>query len=356
MQSTPVVLKGPRPWAFTKAELTAGLRRQLGDSSLVITDLVETSLKSVHPSVGRIRGVKVFYYSACGKESIRLVVKEPHTSTRTGTAGAGRREAAFYTTLAGQVPLHSPRLWAADKAGRWLALELLVPLREAEDWRKEDYLLAADKLVQLHDRFWGLNEDLLAYPWLSRQLTGEKQIYIKAASNSIRRMMKSQAPSRLSRDKGLAADLDRLVANGEKIASKLLEKPATFLHGDYWPGNLCLTGEGSLAAFDWQHTGVGSGVLDLVSLVQNSLWWFDPLPCEQEEIKDRYRSSVARINDCIWTDLDWEEQWDYGLMWKFLSEWMPLLSEMPEPVLNTSFQLVEEIWLEPLRKAIKTRL
>ena len=31
----------PRPWAFSQAELTAGLRRQTGDPSLKITRLEE---------------------------------------------------------------------------------------------------------------------------------------------------------------------------------------------------------------------------------------------------------------------------------------------------------------------------
>jgi hypothetical protein len=355
MLTNPAVLQGPRPLAITKSELTAGLRRRFGDSRLVITGMEEISLLKVRPAAGRIRSFEVVYQGGSDKGSIRIVVKEPHTSTRNGTAGAGKREAAFYTTLADHVPLQTPELLAADRSGRWLALELFEPLREVEDWQKDDYLLAVDSLAQLHDRFWGLSQDLTVYPWLSRQLIAEKQIYQKTAWYSLGRIQNRLPTSLLSRDKELIFDLERLVEGSGKIAAAL-DNHFTLLHGDYWPGNLCLTGDESLAVIDWQQTGVGPGILDLVSFVQNSLWWFSPLPCEWSELVERYRSSTAKINGCIWKDGNWVEQWEYGLMWKFLSEWMLLLSEIPEPVLETNWQLLEEIWLEPVRKAIAKRL
>lgn len=356
MHYTPVVLKGPRPWAFTKAELTAGMRRRLSDSSLLITELKEINMKSSRPATGRIRGVQVVYQGSSGTEVLEMAAKEPHNTTRSGTAGAGRREAAFYQNLADQVPFDTPKLWAADKGGKWMVMDLLSPFRLPEYWGKSDYLLAVDMLVQLHYRFLGLGDDLTAYPWLSRPLTSDKQVHLKAAANSVKRIVEGKAASQLSRDKGLALDLEKLVRNGKKIAAYLMKEKATLLHGDYWPGNLCLTGEGSLAGFDWQQAGVGPGILDLVSLVQNSRWWFSPLPWQMGEIHERYRRSFEKCSECSWDAGAWEELWDYGLMWKFLTEWAPLLAEIPEPVLDTRFHLLRDTWLEPVRKAVVKRL
>jgi hypothetical protein len=356
MHSTPVVLKGPRPWAFTKAELTAGIRRNFCDSRLVINVMRETSLKNTTPASGRIRGIEVVYKGTSGIGTLHMVLKEPHNSTPSGTAGAGKREAAFYSSLADSVPLQTPRLWSAGKAGNWLILDFIPSIREPEVWTGDDYMLAVEKLVNLHDRFWGLKEDMSVYPWLSRPLTSDKQIHLTAAETSLVKIKKGAAQYGLLKGGNFTAGLEKLVKAGKKIAAVLLSDTATLIHGDYWPGNLSIVSKNELAAFDWQQTGIAPGILDLVSLVQNSRWWFSPLPLKTGEIQEKYRTSLERCSGAAWTDQEWEKQWDYGLMWRFLMDWMPLLAEIPHPVFETRLPLLEEVWLDPIERTISNRL
>jgi hypothetical protein len=356
MQSSPIVLKGPLPWAFTKAELTAGLRRRFCDSHLVIKKMMTITLKDARPASGKIRGIEIVYKGKTGVKTLQMVLKEPHSSTRSGTAGAGKREVAFYESLAESVPHQTPELWAADREGKWLVMELLPSIRQPEEWFMEDYLLAVDKLVELHDRFWCLEEDMIAYSFLSRPLTLDKQIHLAAAENSLKKIFERNVPSRLTSERELAATLELLVKEGGKIAEKLGNNPSTLIHGDYWPGNLTLLDEGKLGAYDWQQTGVAPGILDLISLVHNSRWWLNLLPHQIEEIQQRYKSSLEGCSGVMWKENEWSELWDYGLMWRFLTDWVPLLSEIPEPVLETRFPLLEETWLNPVRTAISNRL
>ncbi|MGA9192297.1 MAG: hypothetical protein WBZ24_11230, partial [Anaerolineales bacterium] len=142
------------PWPFSPADLTAGLRRYLGDNSLQITSLEPSTLIHRRPAIGRITGVEVGYAGRQAEGSLRLVVKEPRGTTRTGLAGAGRREVGFYSSLASQIPMRTPGLVACSKEGDWIVLEYLDSLREPRDWNRRDYDQAIEALAGLHDRFW----------------------------------------------------------------------------------------------------------------------------------------------------------------------------------------------------------
>jgi hypothetical protein len=353
MSPSPTILPGPRPWAFSRAELTAGLRYHLGDPLLVIATIEERSFTPSRPAVGRIRGFRVTCESIAGESHYELVLKEPHNSTRAGTMGAGRKEVAFYTYLGDQIPLRIPRMWASKSYGEWFVLELLASEREPEQWTAGDYRLAAEKLAVMHDRFWGLGEDLSSYKWLGRPLEVESYIYIKAAAEALRQISTIPSTSLLKQDPELITELQILVNQADQISAALYKTPSTLLHGDYWPGNLCICSDQELGAYDWQEAGIGPGILDLLHLVQSSMWWFQDIPLEASEIIECYRSKISELNGTVWEDKDWNFDWDHALMWSFLKNWSILVAEIPEPVLNVRYAQIDKLWLAPLKQAIQ---
>jgi hypothetical protein len=342
----------PRPWAFTQAELTAGLRRFTGDPSLKITELTGRDVTQRRPAIGRLRGLAVKAEGrVTGKHTFTLVLKEPHGVTRKGTAGAGYREVALYQLLADYLPVRVPQLFAAHPNGDWLVLEMLPPGRTPEYWRKDDYLLAADQLVALHDRFWGLGADLTAYNWLARPLDADLNIHMQAAVSGHQRLVQGSASSLLTDDPDLSRALDTLLSRIEVLVQPLRSLPATLLHGDFWSGNIHVHPNGSLTVYDWQHTGIGPGILDLVTFIQSSLWWFSPLPLTPAEIVAHYRRALRQANGARWTNKEWNHLWDHALLWQFLTRWLDVLASMPEPILQSHQSLLAATWLKPVRQA-----
>ncbi len=350
------LLSDPRPWIFSSSELTAGLRSFSGDPTLVITGLAETTMPQRRPAIGRIRGVRASCEGISGQKSFTLVIKEPLGTTRTGMAGAGLREVSFYRNLAEQLPVQTPRLLAAHPNGDWLALNLLPGGRNPDKWTADDYLLATDQLIALHDRFWGLGDDLVAYAWLARPLDTDFEIHVQAAATGIQRLARRLPPNLLNADTDLMALLDKIIAHADDIRARLRPLPTTLLHGDYFPGNIYLYPDSNPMIFDWQQAAIGPGILDLFYFVQSSRWWFDPLPLATEDLVARYRSRLAEASGNKWDDAEWAVLWDYALMWTFLAGWMDLLEAIPDSLLQTRHKELQTLWLEPLKAAAARQL
>ena len=115
-------------WPFPLSELTAGLRRQLGRPGLQVTRMWQEPLPG-RSGIGSLRGLGVEVESGEQGTVTRtrhsFVVKEPVGATRAGLAGVGLREVGVYRALAGQLPVATPRLIAADQAGAWMVMERL---------------------------------------------------------------------------------------------------------------------------------------------------------------------------------------------------------------------------------------
>ncbi|NIM93495.1 MAG: phosphotransferase [Anaerolineales bacterium] len=343
-------------WPFGKGDLTAGLRRSLGDLSLQVTEVRPITIARRRPSIGVLRGLQVNYIGQNGEGSCQLVVKEPRGTTRTGLAGAGKREVGVYQFLSTQLPLFIPTLIAASPSGDWLLLEAVPPIREASVWNRNDYLKAIDSLAQLHDRFWNLGEDLNAYPWLSRPLTADFDVHAKAAVHAIDKIQFNSTSESSIRSPRQIEVLRSLAENAEVVTRPLLREPSTLLHGDYWPGNISVMKDGSQIVYDWQLTAIGPAVLDLMVFIKKSLWWFDSIPMTEDEIVQYYRERLQLKSEISWEQDRWDEIWDHALMWRFLQEWVDILAASPEPILTAREDQLEEVWLEPVVVAAKRRL
>jgi len=343
-------------WPFSLGDLTAGLRRSLSDLTLRVSDIQPIPLTNRRPSIGVIRGLSVNYHGHSGQGSCKLVVKEPQGTTRTGLAGVGRREVGVYQFLAGQLPLIVPTLIAASPTGDWILMEAVPSSYDASQWDQKDYLKAIDALSQLHDRFWNLGEDLNAFPWLSRPLKTDFGVYVAAGEHAVEKMKTHGKPSYIADISSRVKMLEKLTSNAEMVVAPLRREVSTFLHGDYWPGNISVMRDGSHIIYDWQLAAIGPAILDLIIFVKKSYWWFDSLPLDETEITHYYRERIRSRMGIIWDDEKWEELWDHAIMWRFLQEWLDLIEASPEPILEARSDLLETIWIAPVLSAIERRL
>lgn len=344
------------PWPFSLGDLTAGLRRLLSDLTLRVSDVQSMPISRRRPSIGIIRGVLVHYRGNSGEGSCKLVVKEPKGTTRTGLAGAGRREVGVYQFLAGQLPVVIPTLIAASPAGDWLLMEAVPPSHDASLWEPKEYLKAIDALSQLHDRFWGLGEDLNAFPWLSRPISADFGIHVTAGEHAVEKIKYHGKPSVIAEVPARVELLEKLTSKAEKVIAPLRREVSTFLHGDYWPGNISVMRDGSQIVYDWQLAAIGPAILDLLVFVKKSIWWFGSLPLDEIEITQHYRERIQSRIGITWDDEKWEVLWDHALMWRFLQEWLDLIEASPEPILEARSALLETVWLQPVLGAIERRL
>ena len=343
-------------WPFTSGDLTAGLRRYLGDNSLKVTGLQPSTLSHRRPAIGRITGVEAGYKGQRGEGVIKLVVKEPRGTTRTGLAGAGRREVGFYSSLASQIPMRTPGLVAFSNEGDWIVLEYLDDVREPPSWTPKDYDQAIDALVGLHDRFWSLTEDLGAFFWLSDPVAADFNVHVAAADKAIQVMIGVGSRGPLAGSPEQVSLLTRLTREAERVVRPLRSQPGTLLHGDYWPGNIAILPDGIQAVYDWQLAGVGPAVMDLLVFINKTDWWFGPLGDERVRLIRHYRARLEAHCGVAWDDDEWDMLWDHALMWRFLQEWIDLLAATPEPLFTTRADQLDQVWLEPLHMAVSRRL
>lgn len=343
-------------WPFGLSDLTYGLRRYFDDTGVHILSIASITLPDRKPSIGRIRGIKVEYQIGDQERSCKLVVKEPQGTTRTGLAGAGKREVGLYDSLAQHLPLDTPEMLVGSPLGDWLILELIEQSKDPVVWQAGDYRKAVSQLAALHDRFWALDVDLSTFPWLGHPLTADFEVYVTAAEQGLNRIRSSGKPVALIEQQDRMDLLEGLISAADRIVEPLIGETHTLLHGDYWPGNIAVLRDGRQVVFDWQLAGVGPGVMDLLAFVYKSVWWFEQMPVSTDEVVALYRSSITERTGLAWDENEWSLLWDHALMWRFVQEWIDLLAVTPEPLLETWADRLERVWLEPVRAAAQRRL
>ena len=338
-------------WPFNLADLTAGLRLWKDDRTLQVESVLPRPLSHL-PCMGRIRALAVQYRSEEGDGEARLVVKEPRAITRTGLAGTGRRELSFYRWLAPELPLRTPTLVAASPMGEWLLMEQLSSRVPPAGWTEDVYLQAVDMLVTMHARFWNMGLDLGMYAWLSRPWESDYDVHVSAAANAIQRMVMDGEPAGLVAVPERMHVLAQLTTRADQVVAPLRAQPFTLIHGDFWPGNLAVLAEG-FGTYDWQLVAVGPGIVDLVVLMKKSEWWFDDCAYDSGRLLARYTEGIAAATGFHWRDVDTQMLFDHALMWRFIQEWLDLLAASPEPLLQTRMTQLDEVWLNPIRQAIR---
>jgi hypothetical protein len=355
LPDSPSALALAPEWPFSQSELTAGLRRYTGDSTLTINHLQECEIFQRRPAVGKLRGLHVQTTGTADQQTFELVLKETQGSTRAGAAGAGLREKSIYLTLKEHLPVHIPDLVAAHPKGEWLVLAHLPAGRRPEKWTAADYLLAAEQLAVLHDRFWGLDIHLTVYPWLEQPLKSDLDIYLQAAKTDAAKLAQN-SNSVLSSQTDILSITEKIIKNIDRITDTLLNSPATLLHGDYWPGNILIETNSQITIFDWEDAAIGPAILDLLSFLQGSSWHFSPLPISSDEIIAHYRSQLGQAGAHTYSNQEFELLWDYAVMWTFVGGWVGNLAQTPDSILPMRLSALEEVLFSPLRQATARRL
>ena len=349
-------MTGEWPWPFGLSDLTFGLRRYHDDTTLSVSQIELISLPDRKPSIGRVRGIRVDYEGAEGSGSCGLVLKEPQGTTRIGLAGAGKREVGLYESLAIHLPVDTPHMLVGSPLGDWLILELIEGSKDPQDWDAGDYTNAIDQLAMLHDRFWSLDGDLSTFPWLGRPLDADFDVYVTAAQKAFLGLRESGKPTQLADISERLELIATLIDSADLIAAPLLSEPFTLLHGDYWPGNISVLETTQQIVYDWQLASVGPGIMDLLAFVYNSTWWYDDLPLTAEQQVNHYLQRIAELTGKTWSKRDWSKLWDHALMWRFLQEWIGLLAQTPEPLMEMWAGRLEAVWIGPVRQAVGRRL
>lgn len=349
-------------WPFSRAQLTAGLRRYFADSSLIVTASVEQPLAAPPAGPGRPaqrRGLRV-EYTAGGQAgrplAVECVVKEPRGLNRPGLAGGGLREVGVYRSLAAQLPMQTPALIAADPDGAWLVLEAVGGRLAGADWTAEHYRQAVIALAALHERFWNLGEDLAVYPWLARPLTTDFEIYVLAAVGAMEKMVIDDHHRRITGSLEVLTSLGQMLTQVEAMAGRLRSAPLTLLHGAYQPGAIALPEDDELVVSDWHLAGVGPGVLDLVAFVNAARWDRPDLPVPAQELAGLYRAEMQARVGMAWDDAEWDELFDHALMWRFTQEMLGWAANATPAEFQACAAQFESIWLQPVLAAAGRRL
>lgn len=357
-------------WPFTNAQLTAGLRRYFGDSSLQVTSVTELPLPrpahSLAPS--DVRGARIEYVAGSmlggeyrgRKMTVDCVVKEPGGKLRVGLAGTGLREVGVYRSLAAQLPVQTPAVVAADSGGGWLVLESVRPELEVAAWSAADYERAIRTLADIHERFWGLSEDLAVYPWLARPLATDFEVYVLSAVGAMEKMVVDNRPALITSSLETLTGLGQMLTQVEILVERLRLAPATLLHGDFHPGNVYLQEDDEAVVFDWQLAGVGPGVLDLITFVNACRWERAgaqaELPVAPERLLALYRAEIGARVGAAWSDDEWAALLDYALMWCFAQDMLSWVANLPPEQFPRYEARFRDIWLRPVLDAAHQRL
>jgi aminoglycoside phosphotransferase (APT) family kinase protein len=352
------------PWPFSTAELTAGLRRYFAEPALQVTELAEQPLPAaLRSSRGSVRGLRVTYATGANANTVDCVVKEPGGAARVGLANAGLREAGVYRSLSIQLPMPTPALVAAAADGAWLVIEAVEAQSSPGPWSADDYLQSVALLARLHERFWGLADDLAAYPWLARPLSLDYEIHVYAAAQALGEIVREEWPPLVAHSLQTLGTLGQIISQAEQVAQPLQAAPFTLLHGDFWAGNIVRDEDGDMVVLDWQLAGLGPGVLDVLVLVMTSQWESPrgvaappELPLSPSKLVGRYRREIARLLGLRWSDAEWSELWDHALLWRFLQEMLPWLASVSHTEFLSREQLFADIWLRPVLTAADRRL
>jgi hypothetical protein len=342
-------------WPFTIAELTAGLRRYFAQPALHVREL-HASDNPHGRWIREAQGLRVVYEVDGSRATIECVVKQPRAAGRAGLAHPGVREAGLYRALSTQLPMATPALIAADSAGSWLVLEAVEAEPAGEPWSAAELGEAIDLLASLHERFWGLAEDLSAYPWLARPLTLDYEIHVYAAAQALGRIVRFEQPAVIAQSARVLSTLGQLISQAEQVVQPLRALPFTLLHGDFWQHNLLRDEDGDPIVLDWQLAAIGPGVLDLMVLATRTRWEHGRLPMPEPELAARYRRQVKRCLHVEWTDREWSRLWDHTLLWRFLQEQLSWAARAEPDEFIAWAARFDEIWLEPVLAAASRRL
>jgi len=206
--------------------------------------------------------------------------------------GLFAREAGFYATVAGGVPVRTPHCWyIGDGDTTPLLLEDLGGERMGDQMQGmtlADAEATVDALADVHAAFW--ESDRLGAAWLASPAEG---VY----AEMIGRLVASGAPALADRysdqvpGEVMSAILERAPA-WTAILARLVEGPQTLIHNDTRLDNLFFLGDGTPCLIDWQVVARSRGTQDVGNLLAGSMDG-DDLSAHWENLLRRYHDRLV---------------------------------------------------------------
>jgi hypothetical protein len=159
-----------------------------------------------------------------------------------------------------------------------LSADELYKIGDFETWKD-----VARWLAQMH----GGDERVLLQSRSHRWVNYDAAYFRLWAPRALEYCFSSASPQRFARRREFAA----LVANYDAVIARLAALPVTFIHGEFYPSNIMVsgdTGNRRVCPLDWEMAGIGPGLLDLAALTSGK--WTS---CQQEEMALAYFESLS---------------------------------------------------------------
>ena len=217
------------------------------------------------------------------------------------------KEVGFYSDLAAELPVRTPRCWwtgfEQSTAAYCVLLEDLAPAEQGDQMRGcsvDEAALAIDEVALLHGPLWDSPGLDARFPWLGRG-GGTTDPGTGSLIEMLLKGFLERYESRLPND---------VVELAQRYVPQLAQRgapggPQTIVHGDFRNDNLMFGGgDGRVCVLDWQTPGIGNGVSDLSYFLGGSLLVEDRRAHERE-LLDRYRTGLSKHD----VELSHDECW-----------------------------------------------
>jgi aminoglycoside/choline kinase family phosphotransferase len=203
-------------------------------------------------------------------------------------------EHRFYTEVAGDCAIRTPRTWysVGDAAsGRYaLLIEDLGHLERVDqlDGADADHAAAVvDALADLHAQWWA-SPRLGDHPWLPDGLGDDVRVYGDLCRGSWPAFAEATAEVITDEDRALA---ERFLERYDLMIDRNLDAPHTLVHRDFRVDNMHFDEQGPVV-FDWGSIGHGGGLYDYAYFVAGSTT-IETRRAHGDELLGRYRARLA---------------------------------------------------------------
>lgn len=225
---------------------------------------------------------------------VKLPAELPENRELALAMGFYEFEHRFYTDVAGDCVMRTPRTWfsAGDgESGRYaLVMEDLGPYERIDQMDGADVEHAAavvDALAALHAQWWA-SPRLAEHSWLPDGLGDEVRVYGDLCRDSW--------PAFAEATEGVISEEDRAVAQRfldgyGLIIDRNLDAPHTLLHRDFRIDNMHFD-DGEPVVFDWGGVAHGGGLYDYAYFVAGSMTAEDRR-ANDADLEARYRAGLV---------------------------------------------------------------
>lgn len=336
-------------YPFGHAALLGGLRQFMGAPSLKLNAI--TTITSPQVVAGHF-GAQMYSASIQHLQVQVLLDGQQYPFWLLLTqddAPALKRVIQLNDFLASQLPVLLPGYITGSVDDGWMVQEAALNLRHPHEWTVDDYRELVDNLAMLHDRYWGLEEDLDIFEWLPRPLDrGFGRLLTQLAEN-VAALTDTEAWFSQGR---WPAMFGALQAHLAAIVAPLQAEPLTLTHGNYWAGTVGRPVDGRQIITGWRNMAIAPAILDVVRFHHQTISHLKPAMPIKAALA-RYRIQLAeRQKNRVWSDTTWETLRDHGLMWLVISEWLPILVNNSAEIHNNLERPLANFWFPPTIEAL----